>query len=211
MKQVARVLMFILVLLIATGIYNAANTYAEKNEEYTKELEKQITLLKGRIALLEGRNAVLEKQITVNDEQIVLLKDYSQMQDSEIDKLWTFIRRTVDYQDLTRIVEAEAGGESYEGKLHVAAVVINRVDHRFATTVHDVIYQPGQFDPVRNGRFAKVKVSEESIKASEYIIRNGSVTDALFFMNPELAGEKSRAWMRSLNYVATVGNHEFYR
>ena len=43
---------------------------------------------------------------------------------------------------LARVISAEARGESYEGQVAVAAVVINRVkDNRFPNSIEDVIYQ----------------------------------------------------------------------
>lgn len=57
---------------------------------------------------------------------------------------------------LAAIVYCEAGGESYKGKLAVAAVVVNRVQSsRYPNNVEDVIKQKSQFSPVRSGRFAK--------------------------------------------------------
>lgn len=213
MKSFTRVILVMLTLLLITGVYNAAKTDAEAEvtNEYVKELEDQIALLEGRIELLELHNEVLKEQVRLSDEQILLLEELTQIQDSEIDRLWDFIRSTSDYQDLTKIVEAEASGEPFEGKTYVAAVVLNRVDKNFANSIHDVIYQPKQFSPVKDGRFARTKASKESIAAAEYIIKNGSNTEALYFMNPDHASEKGRTWMQSLNYVDTVGNHEFYR
>lgn len=57
---------------------------------------------------------------------------------------------------LAAIVYCEAGGESYKGKLAVAAVVVNRVQSsRYPNNVEAVIKQKGQFSPVRSGRFSK--------------------------------------------------------
>ena len=57
---------------------------------------------------------------------------------------------------LAAIVYCEAGGESYKGKLAVAAVVVNRVQSsRYPDNVEAVIKQKSQFSPVRSGRFAK--------------------------------------------------------
>lgn len=47
-----------------------------------------------------------------------------------------------DYKNLLKIVEAEAGGEDYTGKLLVANVIINRVQSdEFPNTVTEVIFQ----------------------------------------------------------------------
>lgn len=205
MKSITRVLLIMLALLLIASGYNSAKTNAETDEsEYVKQLEEQV-------ALLELHNEILKEQVKLSDEQILLLEELTQMKDSEIDRLWDFIRSTSDYQDLTKIIEAEATGEPFEGKAYVASVVLNRVDSNFADSVHDVIYQPSQFSPVKDGRFAKTEASADSIAAAEYIIKNGSNTEALYFMNPDHASKKSRDWMQSLTYVTTVGNHEFYR
>ena len=54
---------------------------------------------------------------------------------------------------LSKLVAGEARGESYEGQVAVAAVVINRVkDSRFPNTLEGVIYQKNAFSVVKNGR-----------------------------------------------------------
>lgn len=54
-----------------------------------------------------------------------------------------------DRKLLANLIYCEARGESYEGKVAVGAVVINRVlSERFPNTVVGVIYAPRQFAPV---------------------------------------------------------------
>lgn len=56
---------------------------------------------------------------------------------------------------LAAIIQCEAGGCSYAGKLAVGAVVMNRVKSRsFPNTISGVIYQSGQFSPARTGLLA---------------------------------------------------------
>lgn len=65
-----------------------------------------------------------------------------------------------DLSMLAALIQCEAGGESYEGKLAVGSVVMNRVSSsHFPNTVAGVIYQAGQFSPVASGRFASVLAS----------------------------------------------------
>lgn len=53
---------------------------------------------------------------------------------------------------MTAIIYCEARGESYAGKKAVGIVVMNRVkSNKFPDSVKEVIYQRGQFSPVRNG------------------------------------------------------------
>ncbi len=57
---------------------------------------------------------------------------------------------------MASIINCEAGGESYQGKLAVGIVVMNRVSSRaFPNSIRGVVYQKGQFSPVRNGSLKK--------------------------------------------------------
>lgn len=57
---------------------------------------------------------------------------------------------------MAAIINCEAGSESYQGKLAVGIVIMNRVrSNKFPGTVKKVVYQKGQFSPVRNGSLRK--------------------------------------------------------
>ncbi len=61
-----------------------------------------------------------------------------------------------DLRLLSALIYCEAGGESYNGKLAVGIVVMNRVRaSAFPDSVKSVIYQKYQFGPVRNGALNK--------------------------------------------------------
>lgn len=107
---------------------------------------------------------------------------------------------------LARLVEAEAGDESYAGKVAVANVVLNRVhSSQFPNTIKGVIYQPGQFSPVSNGMINR-KAQADSIKAAEEALANPSNDGSLFFWNP---GTASSRWLESRPTTKVIGNHEF--
>ena len=62
-----------------------------------------------------------------------------------------------DLAMLAALIECEAGGESYTGKVAVGAVVLNRVrSGPFPNDIAGVIYQSGQFSPVSSGKFQSV-------------------------------------------------------
>ena len=64
---------------------------------------------------------------------------------------------TSDVAALAAIIECEAGGESYTGKVAVGAVVMNRLhSSKFPNTIMGVITQKNQFSPVASGRFSIV-------------------------------------------------------
>lgn len=53
---------------------------------------------------------------------------------------------------MAAIIQCEAGGEIYEGKLAVGAVIMNRLNSPvWPNTLREVIYQPGQFEPAMTG------------------------------------------------------------
>lgn len=122
-----------------------------------------------------------------------------------------------DYENMLRIVEAEAGGEDRTGKLLVANVILNRVqDENFPDTVTDVIFQQEngtcQFSPVRDGRFYKVKVSEETIEAVDAALYGEDCSKgALYFMARKYADKEKAAWFdKHLTKLFTYGGHEFF-
>ena len=107
---------------------------------------------------------------------------------------------------LARLVEAEAKGESYAGKVAVASVVLNRVDSDlFPDTIQGVIYQRGQFSPISNGSINR-KASSESVKAVEEALSNRTVRGSLYFYNPAIA---TSSWLNGKQTTAVIGNHVF--
>lgn len=57
---------------------------------------------------------------------------------------------------MASIINCEAGGESFQGQVAVGIVVMNRVkSDLFPNSIKKVIYQKGQFSPVRNGMLRK--------------------------------------------------------
>ncbi|MBM7693369.1 N-acetylmuramoyl-L-alanine amidase [Peribacillus deserti] len=112
---------------------------------------------------------------------------------------------------LARLVNAEAKGEPYKGKVAVATVVLNRTKHKaFPKTVTGVIMEKRQFEPVSNGQINKPAASDSKRAVNEAIANHadgkGKATEAIYFYNPDLTDSK---WMRSLKVVKKIGNHTF--
>ena len=71
-----------------------------------------------------------------------------------------------DFNLLAKLTEAEAGGEGYEGKVAVAASVLNRVKSGdYPKTVRNVIFDKGQYSPVDDERLYNVNPNQETINA----------------------------------------------
>lgn len=109
---------------------------------------------------------------------------------------------------LARLVRAEAESEPYEGKVAVAEVVLNRVESQeFPDTIKDVIYAPGQFQPVSNGEI-NMPADADSINAvNEALTKNRSTgTKPLYFYNPEIC---TSHWLDDRTTTFVIGHHVF--
>ncbi|WP_419726032.1 cell wall hydrolase [Terrisporobacter petrolearius] len=121
-----------------------------------------------------------EAVINLNDEQIMLL---------------------------SKLVAGEARGESYEGQVAVAAVVINRVkDSRFPDSLEGVIYQKNAFSVVKNGTLYAEPTSSTYRAAQEALYGSDPTNDAIYFWNPDIS---TCNWINTLNPYLRIGNHVF--
>lgn len=96
-----------------------------------------------------------------------------------------------DYNNLLRIVEAEATACDVLGKIMVANVIINRVKNpRFPNTITGVIYHGNgeQFTPVRDGRFNSVTITQSTIEAVDRALAGEDYSQgAIFFVSVKSA------------------------
>lgn len=123
-----------------------------------------------------------------------------------------------DYENLLRIVEAEATGEDLKGKILVANVVMNRMKSgKFPSTVTGVVFQKDmgtvQFSPVADGRFYTVHITDSTKEAVEEVLYGIDYSQgALYFVAAPKANQENYAWFKgSLDYLFCHGGHEFYR
>jgi len=110
---------------------------------------------------------------------------------------------------LARVIEGEAADESYEGKVAVGAVIVNRTQSgAFPNSLAGVIYQPHAFESVTNGQYTR-PVSAETLRAAQEAINGFDPTGgALFFWNPY---KKVSAWIWSRPVITQIGRHVFAR
>lgn len=100
----------------------------------------------------------------------------------------------------------EARGESYEGKLAVASVTLERLAHpKYPKTICKVVYQPYQFSWTTNTETKKISAKEwhESLQAAVHAY-NVPFIRATHFHNLTIKPK----W--GLRKVMQIGNHIFY-
>lgn len=106
---------------------------------------------------------------------------------------------------LANLIYCEAGGEPYEGKVAVGAVVINRVlSSVYPDTVTGVIYQRKQFSPVASGRLAAALAAGKATQscyqaADEAMAGVTNVGNCVYFRTP----------IEGLTGIS-IGGHIFY-
>lgn len=115
---------------------------------------------------------------------------------------------------LAKAIYFEARGESLEGQLAVAEVVLNRArSGRFASSVCGVVTQPAQFSFIRAGKFPAVNESSDCWKKALAIADVASKHIATSLASNVLwyhATYVAPAWGRQKTRAAQIGTHIFY-
>ena len=174
-------------------------------------------------------NILMERILNINDRLFVPIRAIASAFNAKVD--WDNATRTVtvtsssktltsgssyynatDLYWLSRIISAEASGESLVGQIAVGNVVLNRkASKQYPNTVYGVIFDRNggtQFSPVSMGTIYN-SPSETSIIAAKICLEGHSVdTNILFFMNPRIATSN---WIsKNRPFAFTIGRHNFY-
>jgi N-acetylmuramoyl-L-alanine amidase len=111
---------------------------------------------------------------------------------------------------MSRIIYAEAGCESFTGKIAVGGVIMNRLKSPdFPKTVYDIIFDRRfgtiQFTPVSSGTIYNTP-TEECIKAAKIALDGGNTAgDSLYF------AATTNCWAgRNRPLSMAIGHHYFY-
>ncbi|WP_073200365.1 cell wall hydrolase [Gracilibacillus kekensis] len=114
---------------------------------------------------------------------------------------------------MARLVHAEAKGEPYAGKVAVATVILNRVDHNdFPDSINAVIHETYSngaihaFSPVANGEINKRADAEAKKAVEEAIAFRGQGQGSIYFYNPNTAVSD---WIFDTKTTIKIGNHVF--
>ena len=111
----------------------------------------------------------------------------------------------------------EARGESFAGKMAVAAVIRNRTKHKYHSdgTIRGTVLRAKQFEPwigrsPKDVRFnPNNRKMQESLLAWELVQDGRNVVDgAVLFYNPSLVN--TPRWAKVYQKVSTIGGHEFF-
>lgn len=171
----AIVLGVIMTVALTNNVYAGAGV----NESIAKSLREYLTY-----------NEVIERRLTIEDDTAYIYLGYDLVETYD------------SYYLLCACVEAEAEGETLDGKRLVADVILNRVDSAiYPDTVGGVISQPYQFTPYWDGRINSVSVSEETEKAVQMELLERGYPSLIYFRAGRYS-DYGTPWRK-------VGNHYF--
>ncbi len=164
------------------------------------DTEAQMRAYEAEIARQNDNIKALEAQLAEERRLAALAaasewRDISEVQFEESDR-----------KLLANLIYCEAGGEPYEGKVAVGAVVINRMLSRvFPDTMIGVVYARRQFSPVASGRLALALSEDRATEscyraADEAMSGRTNVSDCVFFRTP----------IDGIDPRYRIGGHIFY-
>lgn len=158
------------------------DTQSEQAEDALEKIEEDVY----EEAAQTEQEYVVEE--TVKEDTAVPAGENSDTTEAATD---TTVAAHDDAYLLACLVYCEAGSESYDGKLAVANVVLNRVNSGYGNSIYDVIYAGGQFGPASNGTLAQALISGPN---------QGSIDAA----NEALSGSNNIGDYKSFNVVQSV-------
>lgn len=183
-------------------------------------MKKLITACVATLAFITMQSSMvmaMENEAVATEENVILVDKIEENPDKQINL--EIIKENADNYTisneernlLAQLVEAEAKGESYEGKVAVATVVLNRVESpQFPDTVTDVIYEvvgnAYAFSPVQNGEINNTASEETKEAVEDALVSTDRLSNAVYFYNQEIATDE---WIRTREIVKTIDHHVF--
>ncbi len=113
---------------------------------------------------------------------------------------------------LSRLINAESGNQSLEGKIAVGNVVLNRLaDPSCPDTIYAVIFDARygvQFSVTENGTIYD-EPNEESVVAAKLCLEGYNLAgNSIYFVNPVVG--VSSWFIQTRVFISTIGDHDFY-
>lgn len=187
----------------------------------------------GGMAIVLASNFWMGKQVTDLKAEVQTIKTEThsiKTEIKEIKKDVAEVQKIVLYNTLDKIAATdkdmfclaknifhEAGVESFEGKVAVAQITLNRVDSkRWGKTICDVVYAKAQFswtlDKKKKFSKPKGKLWLDSVLAAKKVINEGHRIKGLEssgFYHTDYIQQPN--WAASKTAVIKIGQHIFYQ
>ncbi len=204
------------------------NAYQENLDDKYSELESITDEVKGKLSSTnssilaeKGKLEDFDNQLAALDKKMKSLESQTASAQAELakqiakrlslkkeDTSGSYSASASELEWLAATIQAEAGGESYTGKLAVGSVIMNRVkSSAFPNSITGVITQNMQFASYRSGKVELIisqGANSTCVKAAQEVIGGARVGDYLFFMT------KYYADYYGISEYTMIGNHAFF-
>ncbi len=205
------VLVIVLVSIVSMwGVNLAAQYSVEKSqavESADNSLEREIQQAEVIYSNLAKDIMNIETELSALTEEIELLVEQTAPQIYRIDFT------AEEFKHFTMLVEHEAGGASYECRVWVASVVVNRVlDERYPNTLMGVIYDTKhavQFSPTIDGLFKQP--SRLTAQASMVALADDYAFGCYIFNNKSLTAPSIQEYFEKFEMVMEIDEVQFRR
>ena len=180
-------------------LYSTKNTISSEKSKLA-DFDKQLTALDQKMKALESQVAAAQAKLAQQiAERLALTKE---------DTSGSYAANATELEWLAATIQAEAGGESYTGKLAVGSVIMNRVkSSAFPNTIISVITQNLQFASYRSGKVELIIANGPNstcVQAAQEVLNGARVGDYLFFMTQYYAD------YYGISEYTMIGNHAFF-
>ena len=209
MRDKICILMLGVMVAVSTAFAFDISAYGYQSPLQKASMEEKPMVISGEAAIFEVVPTVSEKHIDKAAEEVEeeLERIEEEEKAAEAASAYSMSEREL----FARLVMAEAGGEDLTGQIMVANVVLNRVNCGYGgdTTITDVIYRPGQFEPVSTGRIWSITPSASVYEAVDRALAGEDYSNgALYFVSAYC----DASWFESaLTRTAEHGGHVFYK
>lgn len=182
------------------GKLDVTNSSISAEKGKLRDFDAKLSELDKTMKNLESQTAAAQAQLAKQvAERLALKKE---------DTTGAYSANASELEWLAATIQAEAGGESYTGKLAVGSVIMNRVkSSAFPNDIKSVITQNMQFASYRSGKVELIIANGPNstcVSAAEEVLGGARVGDYLFFMT------KYYADYYGISEYTMIGNHAFF-
>ncbi|MCR5673230.1 MAG: cell wall hydrolase [Lachnospiraceae bacterium] len=182
------------------GKLNLTNSSISAEKGKLRDYDAKLVELDKTMKALESQTAAAQAQLAQQVAQRLAMK--------KEDTSGSYSASASELEWLAATIQAEAGGESYTGKLAVGSVIMNRVkSSAFPNDIKSVITQNMQFASYRSGKVELIIANGPNstcVSAAQEVLGGARVGDYLFFMT------KYYADYYGISDYTMIGNHAFF-
>ena len=182
------------------GKLDVTNSSISAEKGKLRDFDEKLTELDKTMKSLESQTAAAQAQLAQQVAKRLAMK--------KEDTSGSYSASGSELEWLAATIQAEAGGESYTGKLAVGSVIMNRVkSSAFPNDIKSVITQKMQFASYRSGKVELIIANGPNstcISAAQEVLNGARVGDYLFFMT------KYYADYYGIADYTMIGNHAFF-